>query len=68
MEVQAALVAGRLADQAPPMSSEMASSEEHSGVGSSVYLEETLVSDDGLLKGRPDRVEQSSTGAGRGRP
>ncbi len=64
MEVQAALAAGRLAGQAHPMpSSKMLSSEGHSGVRPSVSLEETLTSDDGLLKGRPDRVEQSPTGA-----
>ena len=59
MEVQAALAAGRLVDQTHPMPS----SKGRSGVRPGVSLEETLASDDGLLKGRPDRVEQSPAGA-----
>lgn len=64
MEVQAALVAGRLAAQSRPLpTSEMSSSGGRSGVRPNVSLEETLASDDGLLKGRPDRVEKSPGGA-----
>ncbi|MDP9439996.1 MAG: PD-(D/E)XK nuclease family protein, partial [Actinomycetota bacterium] len=58
MQVQAALEAGRLANKSRPMPA----SGEHYGAQSSVALEETLVSDDGLLRGRPDRVEEGPSG------
>ena len=59
MEVQAALAAGRLAEQSRPVPA----SEGRSGARPSVSLEATLTSEDGLLKGRPDRVEESAAGA-----
>jgi len=56
MEVQAALAAGRLASQSHPMPSFQGGP----GVRPSVSLEETFLSGDGLLKGRPDRVEEGT--------